>query len=177
MSSGGLAEHYPMQTGEGRFQLNMVPPELDEIIEAVLTTSRVFVAIAARSIEELDSEVTLPQFRLLIVLATHGTQSLGRLAEHLAVNSSTATRMSDRLIRKGLMQRRASSLDCREIRVDLTQGGQQLVERAMESRRRELARLLNSISASEQRALVRSLSALNLAMDAVPAASWASGWL
>ena len=60
--------------------------DLDTIIETILTTSRVFVAIAGRDqLGKVDTNVTLPQFRLLIVLAAHGPQGLGALAEFLAV--------------------------------------------------------------------------------------------
>ena len=151
-------------------------PDLDEIIETVLTTSRVFVAIAARSIAAIGLEVTLPQYRLLIVLAAHGPQSLGSLSESLAVNASTATRMCDRLIRKGLVRRRASSRDRREVRLALTSLGRHLVDDATHLRRIELSRLLDAVPKDEQRALIHALSSLNAAAGEVPDLDWASGW-
>lgn len=151
-------------------------PDLNEITETVLTTSRVFVALAARSLAVLDAEVTLPQYRLLIVLAAHGPQGLGSLAASLAVNASTATRMCDRLIRKGLVRRRVSSHDRREVRLALTKVGRQLVYETTARRRVELGRLLEVIPADKQRALVAALSLLNAAAGEVPDQDWSSGW-
>ena len=151
-------------------------PDLDTIIETVLTTSRVFVAIAARSLASTESDVTLPQFRLLIVLAAHGPQGLGPLAEFLAVNASTAMRMCDRLIRKGLVRRRKSPTDRREVRLALTERGRDLVDHTTNQRRIELSRLLKSMPQEEQRHLVQALAYINIAAGEVPDQDWASGW-
>ena len=53
------------------------------------------VSIAARSIAEKAHEVTLAQFRALVVLQSRGPQSLQDLATELDVVPSTATRMCD----------------------------------------------------------------------------------
>jgi DNA-binding MarR family transcriptional regulator len=151
-------------------------PGLDTIIATVLTTSRVFVAIAARSLASIESDVTLPQYRLLVVLAAHGPQGLGALAEFLAVNASTATRMCDRLVRKGLIRRRTSPSDRREVRLALTEKGRDLVDHATRQRRRELSGLLESVPGEEQRHLVRALAYINSAAGEVPDQDWASGW-
>jgi len=152
-------------------------PDLDTIIETVLTTSRVFVAIAARSLASIEADVTLPQFRLLIVLAAHGPQALKSLADFLAVNASTATRMCDRLVRKGLIRRRTSPSDRREVRLALTEDGHDLVNHATTQRRLELSRLLEFVPAEEQRHLVRALTYINAAAGEVPDQDWATGWL
>jgi hypothetical protein len=41
-----------------------------ELIDALLSASRAMVAIAARSLAGLDADVTLPQYRALVVLAS-----------------------------------------------------------------------------------------------------------
>src|SRR3954463_2477740 len=79
----------------------------DEITDAVVAASRVLVAVAARSLSAVNTDVTLPQYRTLVVLASRGPQPLGYLAEQLDVSPSTATRMCDRLLRKGPIQQRA----------------------------------------------------------------------
>ena len=77
----------------------------DSVVDAVLTASRVLVAVAARSLADVAEEVTLTQYRTLVVLASRGPQSLAALADAVAVTPSTATRMCDRLVRKGLVAR------------------------------------------------------------------------
>ena len=50
------------------------------LVDAVLSASRVFVAIAARSLADAAEEVTLAQYRTLVVLASRGPQTLAGLA-------------------------------------------------------------------------------------------------
>ena len=102
----------------------------DSVIDAVLSASRVLVAVAARSLGDVAEEVTLTQFRTLVVLASRGPQSLATLAEAVDVTPSTATRMCDRLVRKGLIARRHERGDRRLIRLTLTASGQDLVTRS-----------------------------------------------
>ena len=46
------------------------------MVDAVLTASRVLVAIAARSLADAGEEVTLTQYRSLVVLASRGPQGV-----------------------------------------------------------------------------------------------------
>src|ERR1700745_1711626 len=77
----------------------------DELVDTVLAASRALVAVAARSLAAAGDEVTLPQYRALVVLAARGPQGTAELAAALAVNPSTATRMCDRLGGQGLIRR------------------------------------------------------------------------
>ena len=58
-------------------------------------------AIAARSLAEAG-DVTLPQFRVLVILASRGPRRVRDLADDLGVNPSGASRLCDRLSGKGL---------------------------------------------------------------------------
>ena len=60
----------------------------DAVIDAVLTASRVLVAIAARSLADAGEEVTLTQYRALVVLASRGPQSIAALAEAAGCHSA-----------------------------------------------------------------------------------------
>ena len=46
----------------------------------------------------------MTQYRTLVVLASRGPQSAAALAEAVDVTPPTATRMCDRLVRKGLVR-------------------------------------------------------------------------
>jgi len=52
----------------------------DSVVDAVLSASRVLVAVAARSLADIAEEVTLTQYRTLVVLASRGPQNLVGLA-------------------------------------------------------------------------------------------------
>ena len=66
-------------------------------------------AITARSLSSVNEDVTLPQFRSLVVLATAGPQTVSALADRLAVHASTMTRMCNRLVTRGLVVRAPSA--------------------------------------------------------------------
>jgi DNA-binding Lrp family transcriptional regulator len=81
----------------------VVTADLDLVTDAVLTASRALVGVAARSLAVVDPEVTLPQYRALVVLASRGPRLVGELAEALVIHPSTATRLCDRLVAKKLV--------------------------------------------------------------------------
>jgi DNA-binding MarR family transcriptional regulator len=148
----------------------------DRIVDAVLSASRVLVAVAARSLGDVAEEVTLTQYRTLVVLASRGPQSLADLAEAVDVTSPTATRMCDRLIKKGLIARRHDRGDRRLVRLTLAKTGHELVDAVTKRRRVEIARLLGAIPAKQQAALVDSLQRLTAAAGEVPEQDWSMGW-
>lgn len=132
-------------------------PTRDEAVQTVLAASRVFVAMAARSVGADTSEVTLPQFRALVVLSVTGPTRLVDLAADLSVAPSTAGRMCDRLELKGLVRRSRSTADRREVTHDLTARGKRVVVRATTKRESEIARILERIPTQAHAELVRSL--------------------
>jgi len=60
------------------------PTQVEDVTDAVLSASRVLVSIAARSIAMVDSELTLPRYRALVVLCSRGPLPMSDLAEGLA---------------------------------------------------------------------------------------------
>ena len=130
------------------------------IVDAVLTASRVLVSVAARSLVDLDEEVTLTQFRSLVVLASRGPQGTASLAAALGVTPPTASRLCDRLVRKGLVRRRSDRTDRRQVRIALTEAGRHLVEQVTERRREEIAKLLDGIPDEARRSIVSGLQLL-----------------
>ncbi len=97
------------------------PP--DELTEAVLTASRALVGVAARSLAAAADDVTLPQYRALVVLAARGPQRVGDLAESLGVHPSTATRLCDRLVDRRLVRRAIDRTNRRETTIALSRQG------------------------------------------------------
>lgn len=127
--------------------------------DAVLTASRLLVAVSARSIAAVDESITIPQFRLLVVLDTRGPLKLTTLAEHLAVNPSTVTRMVDRLVAADRVTRETSPASRRELVVSLSDAGSAVVRAVTQRRRAEITRIVSRLSPSTRRGLVRALSA------------------
>lgn len=158
----------------------------DAVVDAVLLASRSMVSLAEASLRQVSDDVTLAQYRTLVLLMTGGPCRLGDLARATGVNPSTATRMCDRLVHKGLVTRARDRVDRRETVLSLTDKGQQLVDAVTVSRRSLIRSMLQAIPLVERRGLVRALTVLAEAVrspsdptGATPAAFrpyWASGW-
>jgi len=148
----------------------------ESVVDAVLTASRVLVAVAARSLAAVADEVTLTQYRSLVVLASRGPQSVAALADELSVSPSTASRLCERLVRKGLVRRREDRRDRRSVRLALTPEGRALVDAVTARRRTEIADLLAGIPEAAQRSMVQALRLLGQAAGEVPEQEWSTGW-
>jgi DNA-binding MarR family transcriptional regulator len=162
---GGRAGAAPRQAGSR-----------DELVDALLTASRVMVGLAARSVAELDSDVTLPQYRALVVLASRGPQRVVDISTELGVNSSTGTRMCERLVRKELVSRERSDIDRREVRLALTPTGRHLVQEVTRRRRAELARIVDTVPELWQEPVSAALRSLALTAGEMPDSEWWLGW-
>lgn len=140
-----------------------VDDSLDAITDALLTASRLLIAISARSIASVDETITIPQFRTLVILFNDGPVNLATLAGHLDVQPSTAGRMVDRLVAAGMIHRRPHPTSRRELVAELTPDGRKVVEKVTANRRKELAGLVAKMPPRERRGLVRALAAFTAA--------------
>jgi DNA-binding MarR family transcriptional regulator len=141
-------------------------------VEAVLTASRSLIAVATRSLGTAAEETTIAQYRALVVLASRGPQRLVDLAGALDVAPSTAGRMCDRLVRKGLIRRHRARADRRAVLVSITAAGRQVVDQATARRRALIAATLVKLPARRQRAVAETLIAFAEAAGEVPDSEW-----
>ena len=150
--------------------------EPDSMVDAVLSASRVLVAVAARSLADAGEDVTLTQYRSLVVLASRGPKTVAELADLVAVTSPTASRLCDRLVKKGLIRRRAGRHDRRQVHIALTETGRELIDAVTVRRRREIAGLMAAIPLETQRSVVDALTQLAAVAGEVPEQDWSAGW-
>ena len=68
-----------------------------------MVAARVLVAVSAQSVAAVQDELTLPQLRVLVMVASRREMNLGAVAEGLGVHPSNATRAVDRLVVAGLL--------------------------------------------------------------------------
>lgn len=135
------------------------PAVTDELVTAVLTASRVLVAVAARSLAEHNESVTITQFRTLVVLGNQPELTLNQLADHLGVNASTAMRMINRLLKADLVSRRENPNDRREILLALSEAGRDIVDTVTNRRRAEINRIVTAMPAAHRTELIAALHA------------------
>ena len=139
------------------------PTELNDVVEAVLMSSRALVAVSARSIAGVRG-VTLPQYRMLVVLHD-GPRNLSQLAQALDVAASTAMRMIDRLEAAGLVTRNVRPANRRETMLTLTTAGARAVRTVNARRRRDLRAVIERIPADQRRQLAQAMTAFSIAAD------------
>ncbi|MER6746084.1 MarR family winged helix-turn-helix transcriptional regulator [Streptomyces fungicidicus] len=135
--------------------------DVDLVTRSVLTASRLLVAVSAQSLAEVEERVTLPQFRMLVVLSTRGATKLVTLADLLQVAPSTAMRMIDRLIAAGLADRRPNPANRRETLLQLTEEGRRTVADVTTRRRAAISAIVQRLSPTQRSALVKALAAFN----------------
>jgi len=147
----------------------------ERAVDAVLTASRVLVAVSTRSLGAAAEDTTIAQYRALVVLASRGPQRMVDLAGALDVTSSTAGRMCDRLVRKGLVRRQRARADRRIVQVSITPAGRQVVDQATARRRVLLTAILGQLPVDQQLAVAAALETFAAAAGEVPDSQWPDG--
>lgn len=123
-----------------------------------MQASRALIGIAASSIAEAADVVTVPQFRVLVMVHTRGPLNLAAVAADLDVNPSNASRTCDKLIKAGFLDRAVSENDRRHITLTLTTSGRRLVEKVFARRRAAIEKVLRTMPLAQRDALAVSLS-------------------
>jgi DNA-binding MarR family transcriptional regulator len=138
----------------------------------VLSASRALIMVATKSLGAAAEEITITQYRALVVLASHGPQRLGDLACVLDIAPSTAGRMSDRLVGKGLIRRHRAPADRRVVQVSLTAPGRQVVDETTSRRRTLISEILGRLPPARHQEVADALQAFARAAGDIPDSRW-----
>lgn len=104
------------------------------------------VAITARALNAAGVELTLPQWRALVIVGSARTGvSISDVAVRLGSELSPTSRLIGRLERRGLVVTGKTDRDRRVTRVHLTDEGRALRRQVIERRRRLIAEVLASV--------------------------------
>jgi DNA-binding MarR family transcriptional regulator len=153
------------------------PPATAAEIDAVMRAAQVLVGVAAQSVSAVEEVVTLPQLRILVMISSRGPLNLNAVARALGVHPSNATRACDRLVSAGLLDRRDSPTDRRNVSLDLTVAGRDLVSSMMADRREAITRVIQRIPPAQRRALQKVMGAFaDAAGEDTVAGAWTMGW-
>jgi DNA-binding MarR family transcriptional regulator len=127
--------------------------------EALLTAARVFAAVTAESIAQAGSGITLPQLRVLVLAAERQPLNATGVAEALNVHLSSASRVCDRLVQAGLLDRRDRPEDRRHVELSLTDAGRDLLDSVTDHRRDIFQRILLRMDPADRSGLAAALPA------------------
>lgn len=106
-----------------------------------------------RSSPLLDSNLTLRQLKVIMILAFHGSQSGQDLAGRLGVGLATVTGIVDRLVNHRLVERHEDPADRRVRRVRLTDGGRRLADQVIDAGLDQFRALLSYLDLDTLRTL------------------------
>lgn len=149
-------------TGGGREAL------VEQILERELALCRV---MGPMQVERwLDVDMSMAQLKTFFTLAGPATESedglrVSDLARRLGVTPPTASTLIDRLVERGLVDRREDPTDRRQHRCRLTAAGQELLARLYESGRWRSRALLAALSEDELRMVRQTLEILTRAAE------------
>lgn len=118
--------------------------------------------------------LTMTQLRVLFLLRAEGGASAGAMAEAFKVAPSTLTRIVDRLVRQGLVQRETDDGDRRLVRHYLSASGASTVEELERRGRARMDEVMDRLSAPQLERLVSALEDLTAALDAQEADEFSS---
>lgn len=143
----------------------------------MLQACRSLVAIAVRSISAAADDVDLLQLRILVVIASLGSASLGDVAASAQIHLSRASRACDRLVTKDLIERVDDPENRRSLRLTLSPAGQRIVQRVMRARRTSITSALDQMRPRQRTQLTNGLRAFSEAVGEPAALDlWAVGW-
>jgi DNA-binding MarR family transcriptional regulator len=131
-----------------------------DILETLQAATRVLAGVALRSVDVLDGAVTLPQFRMLAVLADLGRARSVQVARALGLEASTVTRLADRMVAAGYVSRGGEPGHRGVVTLELTDSGRDLVGQVAAWREKELARIFRQLPPAGQAQVTRALRQL-----------------
>ena len=113
------------------------------------------------------SALSLPQFRALVRIDLQPDASLSAVAEHLGLSLSSASRIIAALGDAGLLARRDSRADRRQLVLALTAKGAAVLARARAAAQHDLQRQLGALNAQQLDTIAAAMGTLRAAFAPV----------
>jgi DNA-binding MarR family transcriptional regulator len=128
-----------------------------QILEAV---PMVMAAIRIEIRSHRGSELSVPQFRVLIFLNRHAGASLSDMAESLGLTLPSMSKMIDGLVARNMVTRQMDPEDRRRVTLVLTALGREAMQSAYKATESRLAERLAALPASERRTIIKTMQVL-----------------
>ena len=134
--------------GEGEERMNSSDREL---VAEILKIAEDIVGVVPMGIplEYLNSDMTIAQLRILLVLQTQGPSRMGSIASITGVTLPTATGVVENLVRKELVIREKDPQDRRLVICKLSPEGQELINKLWTSGRFQMENLLEGLTVKQ----------------------------
>lgn len=119
----------------------------------------------ARDLARL-TQLTTSQLLVLELLERGGEMTVGAIAREIGLAQGTVTTLIDRLVSRGLLNRRRASSDRRQVKVELSDAGRALLAAAPTPLQTRFLHGFGALQEWEQTAILSSLQRLAQLMDA-----------
>lgn len=133
-------------------------------IAALQRLTRDLLAVAMTTVQEI-SDVSMPQMRLLFAVSDAGSAPCGALAHQLGVAGSSVTRLADRMVAAGYLDRRHSAENRSVVLLSLTASGTAVIDAVVERRARIFRAALGKLDPPTRAGLLAGLDGLHAALD------------
>lgn len=137
--------------------------------DEVEVAAQALLGLSMRALAAVDGRVSAPQLRALLVIAEQGPMPLTVLAASLQVGVSSASRLVDRLVDADLVDRQPAPGNRRQVRLELTADGTQVLSDLSDRRRRDIEVVLRRMEPAARAELLRGMR--SFAAHALPHAS------
>jgi DNA-binding MarR family transcriptional regulator len=124
---------------------------------AVDAAAESLLAIFEAAREQARTRLSGSQLRALLVVQGNEGLNLRALADGMGIILSSASRLCDRLIAAGMLERGISQVDRREVSLTLTPYGREVLHNLRDDRLRRLERVLDKMGPASRTALLRGL--------------------
>ncbi len=128
-----------------------------QVLEAVPLVMR---AIRREMRRQRKPGLSVPQFRILVMVNRNQGASLSEVAEHVGLTLPSVSKMVDGLVVRDLLTRATDPGDRRRLTLSLTPAGQTSMQTAYAATQAYLAGRLATLAASEREALMQAMAAL-----------------
>jgi MarR family transcriptional regulator for hemolysin len=114
---------------------------------------------------DLDVELSYPQVLVLYALLEKGTCTMSELSKWLKISHGVATRTVDRLVEKGMVERRHGSEDRRVVLVSLSPEGEDYAEKMITCHLEEMNKVFSGVPAREREGFIGLLAEIDKQLD------------
>ena len=121
--------------------------------------SRALFALTMRAMDDAAHELSPSALRALLALDERGACKLAVLANELRLSQSATSRLVDRLVENGLVDRAVSPDSRREIRISATPEGQEITRRVLLCRQQAIDDVVRTMDPDAARQLLAGLAA------------------
>lgn len=114
---------------------------------------------------DLEIELSYPQILMLYALLENGTSTMSEVSRWLKISHGVATRTVDRMVVKGVVERRHGDEDRRQVLVSLTRKGEEYAEAMLASHLERLNGVLESVGEQQKRSFLELLRQIDKKLE------------